>query len=338
MSEIFYRWEELKKLQSGQMIAPWFIDLHLTDVCNQNCHGCSFAEEHQPQSMMSAANWQKCSDTLMDNGVKSFAFCGGGEPTLLPYLNDSWNHIHERGCHFSMLSNGTMLKDDTIETMIKHGTFIRVSLESSNHNSYTSYKRVHHSTWGTVLNNLEKLVEVKGELGTKCNIGVKFAVGKPMRGEQHYRDGLELGRMLGVDRVTFKALRHEPDQLTAEECDVEDELCHKVITELKPGFTVTKNIKRRNADTLPQCWLNPIHSVLKYSGELYICCYYYWRHEPHCLGNMLTEDFKDIWYGQRHWEKIRGIDRHECSKVDCKFFSYHDQFNEADKVGSVYFV
>jgi len=47
MSNILYRFDDLKKLQGGEMISPSFVDLHLSDVCNQNCHGCAFKAEHE---------------------------------------------------------------------------------------------------------------------------------------------------------------------------------------------------------------------------------------------------------------------------------------------------
>jgi MoaA/NifB/PqqE/SkfB family radical SAM enzyme len=117
MSNIFHRWDDLKKLQSGEMIAPSFVDLHISDVCNQHCRGCAFVENHENMKM-SEANFILAANILMDNGVKSFAFCGGGEPCCVGYLPQAWNHIRHRGCHFAMLTNGTLLTKTIQETMI----------------------------------------------------------------------------------------------------------------------------------------------------------------------------------------------------------------------------
>src|SRR5208337_3417977 len=129
MSNIFYRWDDLKRLQAGEMILPNFVDLHLSDICNQNCEGCAFKAGHEHEKM-SESDFMRAADILMDNGVKSFAFCGGGEPCCVDYLPRVWKHIRSRDAHFAMLTNGSLLDYATMKAMITDGTFIRVSLEA----------------------------------------------------------------------------------------------------------------------------------------------------------------------------------------------------------------
>jgi len=80
---------------------------------------------------------------------------------------------------------------------------------------------------------------------------------------------------------------------------------------------------------VPQCWLSPIHTVVDYLGDVYICCYYYYRMEEMNLGNMLRKPFSELWYSPEHWNKIQDIDKEECRRVDCKFFAHHQKVKEA---------
>jgi radical SAM protein with 4Fe4S-binding SPASM domain len=337
MSNILYRFDDLKKLQGGKMILPSFVDLHLSDVCNQNCIGCAFKAEHE-NDMMSAAEFMTASTVLMNNGVKSFAFCGGGEPCTVPYLPRAWEHIRSYNCHFAMLTNGTLLTDEIIKSMVSQGTFIRISLEASNKEDYCKYKRVNGDMWDDVLENIRKLVALKKGTGSQCSIGIKFAVCKSLRSQWHYENGLTLAKELGVDRVTFKANRGTEEELEYEESVAEQVQLNNAWDLIRPSCRMTKWIIPVRDSYVPQCWLNPMHTVMNWKGDLFICCYYYFRRDRHKIGNIFKQDFNEMWFSDKHKELIKNIRREECAKVDCKFFHYHDDFNENDKVGSLYLI
>lgn len=337
MSNLLYRFDDLKRLQSGEMIAPSFVDLHLSDVCNQHCIGCAF-NEHRESEIMPEDKFRKAADILMDNGVKSFAFCGGGEPCTARYLVNAWNHITDRDCYFSMLTNGSLLTPEIMETMISKGTFIRISLEASNPKDYAKYKQVDKDQFYKVLSNTAQLVLIKQTSGSQCSVGIKFAVSKTLRGKQHYIDGINLAERLNVDRLTFRAIRGTSEELDAADSIEESELLNDAINVLKPECRVAKSLVKTSFTKVPKCWLSPIHTVMNWKGDLFICCYYYFRRERHLIGNIFEQDFKELWYSDRHKQLIKDIRPEECHTVDCKFFAYHDDFDENDKVGSIHFI
>jgi MoaA/NifB/PqqE/SkfB family radical SAM enzyme len=287
---------------------------------------------------MSEARFMQAANILMDNGVKAFAFCGGGEPCCVKYLPQVWKHIRSRNAHFAMLTNGSLLTTDIINSMIFDGTFIRVSLEASNKADYSKYKQVKGDVWDDVLANIRALVKLKNETGSQCSIGIKFAVCKSLRSKWHYENGLTLAKELGVDRVTFKAIRGNDEELEYEESHAENAQLNDAIRFINAPCRVTRWLVPVKASYVPQCWLNPMHTVMNWKGDLFICCYYYGRKDRHLIGNIFEHDFKDLWFSDHHKELIKGIKRSECAKVDCKFFHYHDDFYEADKVGSLYLI
>ena len=61
------------------------------------------------------------------------------------------------------------------------------------------------------------------------------------------------------------------------------------------------------------------------------CCYSYYRPEQMYLGNIIKQSFEEIWFSQNHWDKIKGIDKKACARVDCKFFRHHLAVNEASR-------
>jgi radical SAM protein with 4Fe4S-binding SPASM domain len=337
MSNIFYRWPDLQRLKNGEMILPNFVDVHLSDICNQSCRGCAFKAGHENE-MMSESDFMFAAKILMDNGVQGLAFCGGGEPCTLPYLPQVWEYIRSRDCHFAMLTNGSLLTPQIMGAMLYSGTFIRVSLETSNREDYCAYKQVPDDVWDRVINNVRVLVKLKKLNNSQCSVGIKFAVSKSLRGKNHFEDGVQLAKELGVDRVTFKAIRGGEEELEYAESVVEDALLDDALKQLQPSCIVARWITPVKTIFIPQCWLNPLHTVMNWKGDLFICCYYYFRKERHKIGNIFEQDFKEMWFSDKHKELIKNIKREECAKVDCKFFHYHDEFNETDKVGSLYLI
>jgi radical SAM protein with 4Fe4S-binding SPASM domain len=321
------RLADAEKLLAGEKVWPTFVDIHACDICNQRCVGCAYTNLHSYSSMLEH-NHKKALDVFLDVGVKAFDFAGGGEPTLLTYLPAHMRYLTQRGASFGLLTNGTMLNDDLIDAILVGGTYCRISLEASSFPDYYTYKRVSHDVWYKVMGNIERLVFAKKISKSPCQITLKFSVGKNLRGVQHYMDAVELGNRLEVDGIQIKALRHAPDELTDDEKLIEDGHCQYVMHVLKTDDSWMKRWIVPESE-IPQCWLNPLHVVMDQDGDLYICCFYYYRPQEHRIGNIFKDDFKKIWLSDEHRKKIAAIDKKQCEIVDCKFFRHHYAIEEA---------
>lgn len=313
----------IKQLRRGEMCRPRFATLQTSNRCNQRCRGCSYGGLLDGQIMSRELHKMILGD-MVDLGVRGFEFCGGGEPLCLPYIAELWQYLIDEGCNIGLITNGVLLTDELMAMMVKHGTFVRVSLEASNAEDYQQYKRTRPDDWAVVLDNIRRLVELRGQYGANCQVSVKFAVSKSLCGLKHFQDGIDLGRTLGVDGVQFKAIRHEPEELDGLAKQAQEQYFQEAD---KRGIDVSAWIIPE--PFVPQCWLSPLHTVVDHLGDVYLCCYYYHRPEAHRLGNLLEESMEDMWYSDRHWDMIKKIDRRKCSEVDCKFFRHHQVADEA---------
>jgi radical SAM protein with 4Fe4S-binding SPASM domain len=187
------------------------------------------------------------------------------------------------------------------------------------------------------MRNISRLVGMRNADGSPLQIGIKFSVSKSLRDQKHYEDGIRLAHELGVDRVTFKATRHMPEEITLSAKVKERQLLRDTLSH-NYHRNVVEWITELPDNLIPQCWLNPLHTVMDHLGNIYICCYYYNRGEEHLLGNILETGFASIWYSEDHWQKIRNIDREKCKKVDCKFFYHHHAVEYASKRGRLEFM
>jgi wyosine [tRNA(Phe)-imidazoG37] synthetase (radical SAM superfamily) len=328
LTNIISRYQDIVKLRNGEIVLPSFVDIHACDLCNQNCIGCAYHDLHT-QNMMTEKQHLFTLRTFLDMDVKAFDFAGGGEPTLLPYLGEHMDFIAKNNATFGLLTNGTRLRE--IGKHLLNGGYVRVSLEASNPKQYGSYKNADPLAWIDVLTQIRGLVKLRNDANSNLEITVKFAVGKHLRGCDHYRDGILLARDLGVDRIVFKALRHQPEELEPITKEIEANRLREMVHDLRAEDMVRSWINPIPFDKVPQCWLNPLHTVIDWRGDMYICCFYYFREERHKIGNIFETPFHELWFSELHRQKIREIKREECFKVDCKVVLHHHAVQDFEK-------
>lgn len=339
ITNIVHRWADLERLKSGEMIAPHFVTLHPSYGCNESCRGCSYNGELNGK-YMSEQHCFAVVDKFLSMGVRAFDFAGGGDPCFVPYLPQLLRHIRSAGAWSAFLTNGTMMNEEVIDAMVDCCTYVRISLEASCPEDYAEYKRVLPKLWDVALANIEKLRAAKKIKDSAVNLSVKFGVGKTLRGIGHYHNGIEMGLAMNAERITFRAFRHEPEELSLEEKIEENESLEKVIDRYPSSVRnrISYWIVPVSYTDVPQCWLNACQGFVDWDGGMYICCYMYYRAEEHYLGNIITQPFDDIWYSKKHREVIAHIDRKKCALVDCKFFPHHRAYEDGAKRGFIHWL
>ena len=337
LTNAIHRWDDVLTLAKGGLVMPHVATLHTCNLCNQFCVGCAYRGKHD-KSVLDYEGHIKAINILCENGVKAFEFCGGGDPALIEGLPDIMRYMSEKKLvrGIGLMTNGLEMSDELMKALISYGAYVRISMEAANLEDYMQYKNVPKRHFTTVIDNVRKLVNRRNNVGSKLEISLKFAVGKSLRGYQHYLGMNHLAGFLQVDKFFVKPLRHEPEELTLIERLEELKVFQKVYTSMLRVVPVKQSFI--STMVANPCWLNPLHTVMDHLGNLYICCYYYYREESHKIGNIFYKDFRDIWFGEEHRKKIRSIKREDCDKVDCKYFEHHKAVNELIDKGTIYFL
>ena len=118
------------------------VQLDITNVCNLNCLHC-YQAKHSSGADLSLQDWRRILDQY-DSLTKKLClkphFCiSGGEPTLSPIFPDILVEIHSRwpDAGIVILTNGTIISEETSSVMIKHKVDVQISLDgpdSARHN------------------------------------------------------------------------------------------------------------------------------------------------------------------------------------------------------------
>ncbi|MBR3022840.1 MAG: viperin family antiviral radical SAM protein [Oscillospiraceae bacterium] len=88
------------------------VNIHLTEACNYHCRYC-FAHFDKHVSP-SKEQWKKIIDNVVDSGRVYEINFAGGEPMLVPYLNELAEYVNSKGLSCSLISNGSLMNEEWI--------------------------------------------------------------------------------------------------------------------------------------------------------------------------------------------------------------------------------
>jgi MoaA/NifB/PqqE/SkfB family radical SAM enzyme len=326
-SRILTCYHEAKELMSGNMPDPRMAVLYPTYACNHNCIGCDYGQVDFLNTAAKPKSWtlaegQRILSQVQQSGFSSIEWCGGGEPTLWPHLSDFIQEYNIEGdIPFGILTNGSRLKGKLADQVSGYGSYCRVSIESATEETFNRYKRprCEEASFQNVCENVKNLVRLRDKCGDKLTISYKFALD-----QNNYRDlpaSFTLARELGVDSLQLKPIVNTPTVLTDEQLEWCNVTAKQLIKD-NPDVNVRWQIDKLTPKT--PCWLCPMFPVIEAYGNVMMCCYFRPRYEDHCIGNLLEQDWTDIWGSPHHWDKLEAIKMSECAKYDCRYHIFND--------------
>jgi len=333
-------YNEALQLKQGKMPKPRMAIVYPTYLCNHSCLGCDYTRLNRTKHSLSQRQFINVINQLIDIGVQGIEFCGGGEPTLHPYLAKVVDKLIKNNISFGFLTNGTNLNKKLQKQLVEYGSYCRISLESATEKTFNFYKRPANEKSGfkEVVKNIKSLCSLRNDnlAKTKLQISIKYTVDS-----NNYQDVVKaviLAEKLKVDAVQFKLARNVPSEL--KDKDILRQL-KKDIADIRhsyPDLRVMANFEKSHLKG--RCWLAPLQLVVDPYGDVYVCCYYHHRIKDHRLGNMLKKDLKAIWYSKETKRKLAQINIDDCNKYDCRFHYYNDLMQKLliDDIGQLNFI
>jgi len=144
---------------------PEIVQVESTNICNARCVFCPRDEMTRRQGVMDQALYEKVVDECAELGVPHLRLHNYGEPFVDRQLVEKIRYAKSRGIReVGLISNGSLITDQVAHGIVEAGLdAINISVDASGREVYES-TRV-GLTFDQVIENIERIVRVRGELG-----------------------------------------------------------------------------------------------------------------------------------------------------------------------------
>lgn len=202
--KVFHFKDKLDSLPENvsTILAPIHIRIKPTNVCNHNCWYCAYKADNLQlgkdmviRDYISKERMMEIIDDIIEMGVQSITFSGGGEPFCYPYLLSTVKKLAQSKVRFAALTNGSKLEGELAEIFAQYGTWLRISIDGWDNESYAWYRGVNQNEFSNVLRNINHFKK----LGGSCYLSISLVVDK--MNASHTYDFIKNLRDIGVDSI-----------------------------------------------------------------------------------------------------------------------------------------
>lgn len=331
--KIFGHLEEIQKVRNGKRVAPIYIRIKPTNLCNQNCYYCHYKnpylalDQYAPADEIKREKMLEIVRDMKDIGVKAVTFSGGGEPLLYPYIEETMEAVLDAGIDLSIITNGTLLTGRKAE-LLSQAKWVRISLESGCAETYSKIRGVAGEAFEDLCENIREFAQNKSK---DCELGINFVVG-PCNYKEVYQAG-KLMQSLGVNHIKYTALMsdnaekmHEPfkNQVIEQIHQLmdENEAEIKIINLYESDFD-TNAVFGRNYNF---CGIKDYVTVIAANSKIYYC------HDKAYLsqgeiGDISDRSFKEVWFSEETTRKFAQFDPQEVCRHHCVYDDRNELLN-----------
>jgi len=184
------------------ILPPIHVRVKPTNMCNHNCSYCAYRADNLQlgkdmhfQDFIPKLKMMEIIDDFSEMDVKSVTFSGGGEPFYYPYFEEVIQKLSKTNIKFAAITNGSKLSGRISELFSQYGTWLRVSIDGWDNDSYSKYRKTNIDEFSKVLKNMNEFKKLSG----KCFLGVSVIVDK--KNASHIYELLKKLYQIGVDSV-----------------------------------------------------------------------------------------------------------------------------------------
>lgn len=194
--------DRLDAVRERRLVAPVHVRIKPTNRCNHDCWYCAYrvgdlqlGEDMSETDAIPEAKMMEIVDDIVAMGVEAVTFSGGGEPLLYKPLPDVVERLAAGGVRVATLTNGSNLKGRMADAFARHGTWVRVSVDAWDDESYRTSRGAKGDAFSRLLDNLANFAA----RGSACVLGVSFIVGQ--ENHDHVAEICRVFKDCGVNHV-----------------------------------------------------------------------------------------------------------------------------------------
>jgi len=328
--KIFHFPDRLQKIAAGEIPPPIHVRLKPTNRCNHRCSYCCFRnpELYLGQGMderdeIPQAKMREIVADMVNMGVRAVTFSGGGEPLCYPHIVETANSLADGGIKVAMLSNGALLKGEAAELLARRATWVRVSIDAADPETYARVRSVGRGEFDRVCNNMRAFASMPGR---KCVLGVNLIV--TQENSAQVLRFLEMAKELGVDHVKLSAVvtSTEPEENRRYVAVFHDEVKAQIREAQQrladDSFAVIDKVhfpeamRESYVRDYTWCPMARCLTVIAADQNVYTCQDKAYTPDG-LLGSIREQSFAELWSGPELRERLQNLDpsrhcRHHC--------------------------
>jgi MoaA/NifB/PqqE/SkfB family radical SAM enzyme len=314
--------DRLQQMGDGQIPAPIHVRIKPTNTCNHDCWYCAYrtgdlelGEDMVEADSIPETKMFEIVDDVVEMGVKAVTFSGGGEPLLYKPLPEVIRRLGAAGIKLGCLSNGSNLQGKFADAIAEHVTWIRISIDAWDDESYTKSRGAKPGSFTKLLQNMRDF----DARGSDCVVGVSLIIGKD--NHDHVYDLCREFKNLGVKHVKLSAAVVSNN--VAENNAYHEPFMESVLSEAKratelesDNFKVVNHfhaLSDRFDKPYSRCPSLKVMTVIGGDQNVYTCQDKAYT-DGGLLGSIQDQSFKSFWYSQQNIERVENLD----PRRDCK--------------------
>ncbi|MCM1261988.1 MAG: radical SAM protein [Butyrivibrio sp.] len=324
--KIFHHTERIDGFLKGKRVAPIYVRIKPTNICNQRCFYCAYADDSlfdgRTVDTRESIPWDVMKETLCDFGeigVKAITFSGGGEPLCYHSIIETLELVQNMKMDYSMITNGQALEGEAVR-YLKDAKWIRISFDSANPETYKGIRRV--STHEKVLSNIADFANIKSN---SCTLGINCVISKS-NAEEVYKI-CSLVKELGVNNIKLSPIAVKEDgkgyhdsikkivteQIISAQKELENESFRIV-----DKYTCDLDLPVVYHKEYAKCYIQNFFAVIAADSKVYRCHQRAYTKAGE-LGDLTQMSFKDIWFSQDTIDKMNVFEPQKECCFRCAF-------------------
>ena len=333
--KVFHHIDALNAMEKGIPIAPLYIRLKPTNVCNHHCRYCTYGSGNTNEKTANrnridhkdSIPWDKMQEILADignMGVKAVTFSGGGEPLVYPNIVEAANICTKNKIDLSLITNGQLLKGERAEAFYK-AKWVRISFDSPVAEEYASIRGLKTEDYDQVINNIRKFAKNKNK---RCTLGVNYVISKD-NADRVY-EAAKLIRELGADNIKFAAvIENEQGYHDSIKDNVIKQINKAIMDFENDRFRIINNYTNDCGDknftslSFSKCYTCRLVTVIAADQKVYFCHTRAYDSNA-VVGELKSQSFQSMWFSQETQNRLKCLNPIN----DCKNFCVYEKRNE----------
>lgn len=323
--KIFHHTQKLNSLLSEVTYAPVHIRIKPTNLCNHKCWYCAFRlkGEQIGKDMVGTDSlpYEKMLQIVEDLKymcVEAVTFSGGGEPLCYKYI---YEFIDRLDTKVAVLTNGALLTGEIAKLLARKASWVRVSIDGWDNESYSEYRGVDKDEFFRVISNM---ANYKGKY-----LGVAIVVDK--KNYTHLYDMIKLFYELGAKSVKVAPVIMSGDisKMNTYHRDLKEVVNAQIVRakkhfeadffEINDSYHSQMESFKKDYNWCPYGQITPIIGA---DCNVYYCHDKAYNLDKGIMGSIKDISFQEFWYNGK--EKFFTID----PSKDCNHHCMCDKANK----------